>query len=43
MLSSNANGISIGYAYDSLNRLQTVTDNRLANATSYTEAMRACR
>jgi YD repeat-containing protein len=27
--SSNANGISIDYTYDSVNRLQTVTDNRL--------------
>jgi RHS repeat-associated protein len=28
--SSNANGTSVNYAYDSLNRLSTVTDNRLA-------------
>ncbi len=38
VVSSNANGVDIGYAYDSLNRLQTVTDNRLApnGTTSYT-------
>jgi YD repeat-containing protein len=27
--SSNANGASVGYAYDQLNRLSTVTDGRL--------------
>jgi RHS repeat-associated protein len=38
MASSNVNGISVGYTYDSLNRLATVVDNRLgagANATAY--------
>lgn len=35
--SSNANGVSTDYDYDELNRLATVTDQRLANgATSYT-------
>lgn len=36
--SSNTNGISVSYAYDDLNRLSTVTDNRLmgANVTTYT-------
>jgi RHS repeat-associated protein len=29
MTSSNANGVSVGYTYDSLNRLATVVDNRL--------------
>src|ERR1044071_8425743 len=36
--SSNAGGLSVDYAYDALNRLETVTDNRLAagaNATGY--------
>jgi YD repeat-containing protein len=27
--SSNPNGISVAYAYDDLNRLSTVVDNRL--------------
>jgi RHS repeat-associated protein len=37
MTSSNANGVSVGYTYDSLNRLATVVDNRLVgqNATTY--------
>jgi RHS repeat-associated protein len=38
MQSSNANGVSVAYTYDSLNRLATVVDNRLpagANATTY--------
>ena len=38
MASSNVNGISVGYTYDSLNRLATVVDNRLpagANTTAY--------
>ncbi len=37
--SSNANGMSVQYTYDTLNRLSTVVDNRLlagANTTSYT-------
>ena len=35
--SSNTNGTAVDYAYDSLNRLSTVTDRRLANGiTSYT-------
>ena len=37
--SSNANGASVSYTYDSLNRLSTVTDNRLGgaqNVTTYT-------
>jgi RHS repeat-associated protein/uncharacterized repeat protein (TIGR01451 family) len=29
MASSNANGVSISYTYDKLNRLSTITDNRL--------------
>ena len=36
--SSNTNGVSVDYSYDSLNRLGTVTDNRLAagaNVTTY--------
>ncbi|MBL8234184.1 MAG: RHS repeat-associated core domain-containing protein [Bryobacterales bacterium] len=38
VVSSNANGVNIGYAYDTLNRLQSVTDNRLApnGTTTYT-------
>jgi RHS repeat-associated protein len=39
MQSSNANGVSVAYTYDSLNRLATVVDNRLpagANTTTYT-------
>ena len=39
MSSSNANGVSVGYTYDSLNRLSTVVDNRLGsgqNTTTYT-------
>ena len=38
MQSSNANGVSVAYTYDSLNRLATVVDNRLpagANTTTY--------
>jgi RHS repeat-associated protein len=38
MQSSNVNGVSVAYTYDSLNRLATVVDNRLpagANTTSY--------
>jgi RHS repeat-associated protein len=38
MTSSNANGVSVGYTYDSLNRLATVVDNRLPvgqNTTTY--------
>jgi YD repeat-containing protein len=37
--SSNANGVSVAYTYDSLNRLSTVVDNRLGSGqstTSYT-------
>jgi RHS repeat-associated protein len=37
--SSNANGVSVDYSYDKLNRLKTVKDNRLAagaDTTSYT-------
>jgi RHS repeat-associated protein len=34
--SSNANGVSVAYGYDSLNRLSGVTDNRLASQTTYT-------
>ncbi|HEU4768602.1 MAG TPA: RHS repeat-associated core domain-containing protein [Pyrinomonadaceae bacterium] len=35
--SSNAEGVSVNYQYDDLNRLTSVTDNRLANGvTSYT-------
>jgi RHS repeat-associated protein len=36
--SSNANGVSLDYDYDALNRLETVSDNRLApgaNVTTY--------
>jgi RHS repeat-associated protein len=34
--SSNANGLSVSYAYDALNRLQSVTDQRLSpGVTSY--------
>lgn len=35
--SSNANGVSVDYAYDELSRLSSVTDNRLAsgNVTTY--------
>ena len=39
MTSSNANGVSVDYQYDDLNRLSAVIDNRLpsgANTTSYT-------
>src|SRR5205807_1377174 len=37
MRSSNAGGASVGYVYDALNRLSTVTDNRLASGnTTYT-------
>jgi RHS repeat-associated protein len=39
MSSSNANGVSISYTYDQLNRLSTITDNRLpqgAGTTVYT-------
>jgi RHS repeat-associated protein len=37
MSSENANGVSVSYAYDNLNRLQTVTDIRLTgqNQTTY--------
>ncbi|QOY86405.1 RHS repeat-associated core domain-containing protein [Paludibaculum fermentans] len=35
VFSSNVNGVSVGYEYDAANRLQTVTDNRLTNSTSY--------
>ncbi|QOY86404.1 RHS repeat protein [Paludibaculum fermentans] len=35
VISSNTNGVNVGYEYDAANRLQTVTDNRLSNATSY--------
>ncbi len=38
MTSSNANGVSVAYTYDSLNRLATVVDNRLPvgqNTTTY--------
>jgi uncharacterized protein RhaS with RHS repeats len=34
VVSSNANGVNIGYGYDSLNRLETVTDDRLGNSTT---------
>jgi len=34
--SSNTNGASVGYAYDALNRLQSVTDNRLTSGQSTT-------
>ncbi|HYG11873.1 MAG TPA: RHS repeat-associated core domain-containing protein, partial [Pyrinomonadaceae bacterium] len=33
--SSNSEGVSINYAYDNLNRLTTVTDNRLGGSTAY--------
>jgi RHS repeat-associated protein len=33
--SSNANGASVSYTYDELNRLSTVTDNRLGATTTY--------
>ncbi|MGJ5817560.1 RHS repeat-associated core domain-containing protein [Paludibaculum fermentans] len=36
VISSNTNGVSVGYEYDAANRLQTVTDSRLTNSTSYT-------
>jgi RHS repeat-associated protein len=39
MTSSNVNGVSVAYTYDSLNRLATVVDNRLPNGlntTTYT-------
>jgi RHS repeat-associated protein len=39
MQSSNVNGVSVAYTYDSLNRLATVVDNRLPNGlntTTYT-------
>jgi len=32
--SSNTNGVSVGYTYDELNRLATVTDNRLSAGTT---------
>ena len=35
MWSSNANGVNVSYAYDTLNRLATVTDSNLGN-TNYT-------
>jgi RHS repeat-associated protein len=34
--SSNPNGASVSYAYDDLNRLNTVVDNRLGTTTTYT-------
>ncbi len=34
--SSNTNGASMGYTYDDLNRLSTVTDNRTGGVTNYT-------
>jgi YD repeat-containing protein len=34
--SSNANGVSVGYTYDSLNRLSTVADSRTAGGSSTT-------
>jgi YD repeat-containing protein len=38
IVSSNANGVSVSYSYDDLNRLGTMVDNRLSdqNTTSYT-------
>jgi len=33
--SSNTNGVSVSYGYDTLNRLSGVTDNRLSNQTTY--------
>jgi RHS repeat-associated protein len=41
MASSNTNGASVAYTYDSLNRLSTVVDNRLIgqNTTTYTYDM----
>jgi RHS repeat-associated protein len=39
MQSSNANGVTVAYTYDTLNRLSTVVDNRLPggqNTTTYT-------
>lgn len=39
MSSQNANGVSVSYGYDTLGRLETVTDNRLpagSNTTTYT-------
>ena len=35
MSSNNTNGVDITYGYDSTSRLQSVTDNRLANSTTY--------
>ena len=38
MASNNANGVSVAYTYDNLNRLATVVDNRLPvgqNTTQY--------
>ena len=32
--SSNANGVSVNYTYDTLNRLNTVVDNRMASGTT---------
>jgi RHS repeat-associated protein len=34
--SSNANGISVDYTYDDLNRIESVVDNRLAGSTTTT-------
>jgi YD repeat-containing protein len=36
VVSSNANGVSVAYGYDSLNRLDSVTDNR-GGGTRYVE------
>ena len=36
VLSSNANGMSVGYAWDADNRLSSVTDNRTNGVTNYT-------
>ena len=35
MRSSNANGASVDYSYNQLNRLSTVTDNRIGGTTTY--------
>jgi YD repeat-containing protein len=34
MQSSNVNGVNVGYSYDELNRLETVTDNAPINPSS---------
>jgi len=36
VVSSNANGTNVSYAWDANNRLQTVTDNRTSGTTNYT-------